>query len=131
MLIIVGSGSGKTNALLKKCEVVEIRHLNDSKAFTEYFQCVVHVYNNIDDYNPSRKKKGLIVFDDMIPDIMTNEKFRAIIKELFARCRKLNISLVFITECYFSLPKEVRLNSTSTLFNNEDSQQMRVTKYCY
>ena len=70
------------------------------------------VYQNIDDYNPSRKRKILIVFDDMIADIMTNKKFQVIIKELFIRCRKLNISLVFITQSYFSVPKDVRLNST-------------------
>ena len=51
------------------------------------------VYENIDDYNPNRKRKILIVFDDMIADIMTNKKFQLIIKELFIRCRKLNISL--------------------------------------
>ena len=51
----------------------------------------------IDDYNPNRKRKILIVFDDMIADVMTNKKFQAVIKELFIRCRKLNISLVFIT----------------------------------
>ena len=57
----------------------------------------------------------LIVFDDMIADIMSNKKFQAIIKELFIRCRKLNISLVFITQSYFSVPKDVRLNSTHYL----------------
>ena len=51
----------------------------------------------------------------MIRDIMTNKKFQAIIKELFIRCRKLNISLVFITQSYFSVPKDVRLNSTHYL----------------
>ena len=70
------------------------------------------VYENIDNYNPKRDWKFLIVFDDMIGDIMTNKKFQAIIKELFIRCRKLNISLVFITQSYFSVPKDVRLNST-------------------
>ena len=55
------------------------------------------IYNNIDDYNPTSKRKILIGFDDMIAHIMTNEKFQAIIKELFIKCRKLNISLVFIT----------------------------------
>ena len=53
-----------------------------------------------------------IVFDDMIADIMTNKRFQAIIKELFIRCIKLNISLVFITQSYFSVPKDVRLNTT-------------------
>ena len=55
------------------------------------------------------------IFDDMIADIMTNKNLQAIIKELFIRCRKLNISLVFITQSYFSVPKEVRLNSTHYL----------------
>ena len=68
------------------------------------------VYISIDDYNLKRKIKILIVFDDMIADIMTNKIFQAIIKELFIRCRKLNIYLVFITQSYFSVPKEVRLN---------------------
>ena len=70
------------------------------------------VYENIDNYNPKRDWKFLIVFDDMIGDIMTNKKCQAIIKELFIRCRKLNISLVFITQSYFSVPKDVRLNTT-------------------
>ena len=69
------------------------------------------VYNNMNDYIPTRKRKILIVFDDMINDIMTNKKFQAIVKELFIRCRKLNISLVFIRQSYFSVPKKVRLNS--------------------
>ena len=73
------------------------------------------VYENINDYNPSRKIKILIVFDDMIADIMSNKKFQAMIKELFSRCNKLNISLVFITQCYFSVQKDVRLNSTHYL----------------
>ena len=69
------------------------------------------VYENIDDYNPSRKRKTLIVFDD----IMSNKKFQAIIKGLFIRCRKLNISFVFITQSYFPVPKDARLNSTHYL----------------
>ena len=63
----------------------------------------------------AQKEKKLIVFDDTIADIMTNRRFQAIIKELFIRCRKLNISLVFITQSYFSVPKDVRLNSTRYL----------------
>ena len=74
-------------------------------------QTLDDVYENIDDYNPNRKRKILIIFDDMIPDIMTNKQFQAIIKQLFIRCRKLSISLAFITQSYFSVPKDVRLNS--------------------
>ena len=73
------------------------------------------VYEDIVNYNPKRDKKVLIVFEDMIADIMANKIFKAIIKELFIRCRKLNISLVFITQSYFSVPKDVRLNSTHYL----------------
>ena len=64
------------------------------------------VYENIDDYSLSRKRKRkkLVAFDDMIADIMTNKTFQSKIKELFIRCRKLNISLVFITQSYFSVP---------------------------
>ena len=84
------------------------------------------VYENIHDYNSSRKRKILIVFDDMIADIMTNKKFQSIIKELFIRCRKLNISLAFITQSYFSVPKDVRLNSIHYLImkiNNKTELQ--------
>ena len=73
------------------------------------------VYENIDNYKPNKQRKILTVFDDMIVDIVTNKKFQAIIKELFIRCRNLNISLVFITNSYFSFLKDVRLNSTHYL----------------
>ena len=142
-MIAGGSGSGKTNTLLnlineqddidkiylyakdlskpkyeyliKKRENAGIKHLNNPNAFIECSNTMDDVYENINDYNPIRKRKKLIVFDDMIADIMGNKKFQAIIKELFIRCRKLNISLVFITQSYFFVPKDVRLNSTHYL----------------
>ena len=73
------------------------------------------VYEDIDDYNLSRKTKILIIFDNLIADIMSDKKFWSIIKDLFIRSRKLNISLVFITQSYFSVAKDVRLNSTHYL----------------
>ena len=86
------------------------------------------VYNNIDDFQPTKKRKNLIVFDDIIADITTNIKFHTIIQELFIRCRKLNISLVFITQSYFSAPKEARLNSTyysiTRIYNKRELQQI-------
>ena len=143
ILIIGGSGSGKTNTLfnlineqndidkiylyardlsepkyeylIKKREDAGIKHLNNPNAFIECSNTMDDVYENIDDYNPNRQRKILNVFDDMIADIMKNKKFQAIIKELFIRCRKLNIALVFITQSYFSIPKDVRLNSTHYL----------------
>ena len=81
------------------------------------------VYENIHDYNWSRKRKKLIVFDDIIADIMTNKKFLAIIKELFIRCRKLNILLVFITQSNLSVPKDVRLNSTYYLILKNNNKR--------
>ena len=105
----------KYEYLIKKREDAGIKHLNNPNAFIECSNTMDDVYENINDYNPIRKRKKLIVFDDMIADIMTNKKFQAIIKELFIRCRKLNISLVFITQSYFSVPKDVRLNSTHYL----------------
>ena len=87
------------------------------------------VCENIDDYNPTRKRKILIVFDDMIPDIMSNKKSQAIIKDLFIRCKKLNISLVFITQSYFSVPENVRLNSTHYLIMKINSKR-ELEKYC-
>ena len=98
--------------MIEKSEDVGMKHLNNPNGFIECSDTMDDVYENINDYNPSRKRKILIVFDCMIADIMTNKKFQAIIKELFIRCRKLNISLVFITQSYFSIPKDVRLNST-------------------
>ena len=105
----------KYQFLIKKRENAGIKNLNDPSAVIEYSNTMDDVYNNMDDYNPKRKRKILIVFDDMIADIMTNKRFQPIIKELFIRCRKLNISLVFITQPYFSVPKEIRLNSTHYL----------------
>ena len=132
ILIIGGSGSGKTNTLLnlineqkdidkiylyakdlsepkyeyliKNRENAGIKHLNDSKVFIECSNTMDDVYQNIDDYHLNRKRK-IIVFDDMIADIITNKKFEAILKELLIRCRKVNMSLVFITQSYFSVPK--------------------------
>ena len=109
ILIIGGSGSGKTNALLnlideqnnmdkiylyakelsdpnyeyliKKRKKTGIKHFNDSNTFIECSNTMDDVYENIDDYNPKRKRKIFIIFDDMIADIMSNKKFQTIIKE--------------------------------------------------
>ena len=70
------------------------------------------VYKNIEDYNPRKKRKVVIVFDDIIADMINNERLNPIVTELFIRGRKINISIVFITQSYFKVPKGVRLNST-------------------
>ena len=114
--------------LNKKRKNTGIKHLNDLKVFIEHLNTMDDISNNIDDYNPTRKRKILFVFDDMIADIMTNKKFQAIIKELFIRCRKLNIYFVFITQSYFSVPKKVRLNYTCyfimKIFNKRELQNI-------
>ena len=103
----------KYEYLMKKREDAGIKHLNNPNAFTECSNTMDDVYENINDYNLIRKRKKLIVFDDMIADIIGNKTFQVIIKELFLRCRKLNISLVFIAQSYFCVPKDVRLNTTN------------------
>ena len=116
----------KYEYLIKKREDAGIKNVNNPNAFIVCSNTMDDVYEDIDNYNPKRNKKVLIVFDDMIADIMTNKKFQSIIKELFIRCRKLNISLVFITQSYFSVPKDVRLNSRHYLImkiNNKKELQ--------
>ena len=103
----------KYKYLINKTESVGINLLNDSKkAFIEYSNDTHDVYKNIDNYNPDKENKILIVFDDMIADMINNKKLNSIVTELFIRGRKLNISLIFITQSYFKVPKDVRNNTT-------------------
>ena len=69
-------------------------------------------YKNINYYNSNKKNKILAVFDDMMADMIHNKKLNSIVTELFVRGRKLNISLIFITQSYFKVPKDVKLNTT-------------------
>ena len=87
----------KYQVLIDKRESVGLKHFNDSKAFTEYSNDMQDVYKNIDEYNPGRKRKILIVFDDIIADMINNKKLNSIVTELSIRGRKINISLVFNT----------------------------------
>ena len=141
ILIIGGSGSGKTNALLNlinnqpdidkiylhakypyetkylslinKRESTRLKHFNDPKAFIEYSNDKQDVYKNTCEYNSDKERKILIVFDDMIADMINNKKLNSIVTDLFIRGRKLNISLLFITQSYFKVPKDVRLTFLS------------------
>ena len=140
ILIIAGSVSGKTDALsnlinkqpdidkiylyakdpyeanyqflINKRESTELKHFNDLKPFIEHSNDMQDVYKNNDEHNIDKERKILIVFDDMIADVINNKKLNSIVAELFIRDRKLNISLIFITQSYFKVPKDVRLNST-------------------
>ena len=133
MLIITGSGFGKTNSLfdlisqqpdidknysyakypfevknqllINKQEGTRLKYLNDSKAFIEWSNDMGDIYKNIEKYNPNKKCKNLIVFDDMIADILSTKKCNPILSELFIRVRKLNIPLAFVTQSYFAVTK--------------------------
>ena len=102
----------KYEFLINKREQAGIKNLNDPHTFIEYSDDMNDVYADISNYNKKRKNKVLIVFDDMIADIEYNKNFSKMIKELFYRGRKMNISIVFITQCYFRALKDARLNST-------------------
>ena len=95
----------KYQYLINKRESVGINHFNDPKAFIEYSNDMHDVYKNIDDYNPDKENKILIVFDDMIADMINNRMLDSILTELFIRGRKLNTSLAFIMQSYFKVPK--------------------------
>ena len=140
LLIVSGSGSGKTNVLLNlienqpdidkiylyakdpyeakyqyllsKRESVGINHCNDPKAFIEHSNDMYDVYKNIIYCNLDKENKILIVFDDMIADMINKKKLNSVVTDLFIRGRKLSISLVFITQSYFKVLKDVRLNTT-------------------
>ena len=105
----------KYQYLINKRENVVINHFNNPKAFIDYSNDMHDIYENIDDYNSDKENKILIVFDDVIADMINNKKLNSIVSELFIRGRNLNISLVFITQSYFKVPKDVCLNATHFL----------------
>ena len=97
--------------LINRWESTVLKHFNDSKAFIEYSNDVDDIHKNIEKYNPNKKCKILIIFDDMIVDMVSNGKLNPIVTELSIRGRKLSISLVFITQSCFAVSKNIRLNS--------------------
>ena len=93
-------------------EKVGIEILRNPKAFTDYSQTIDDVYENLEDYNPTNKRRVLLVFDDMTTYMESIKKLNSIVTELFVRGRKLNIAFVFISWSYFKVPKTIRLNVT-------------------
>ena len=160
ILTIGGSRSGKTNTLLnltnnqpdidkiylyakdpyedkyqfliKKRESIGINHFNDPKAFIEFSNDMEGVQKNINDYNLDKENKTLTVFDDMIADMINSKKLNSIVTELFIRGRKLNIYLGFITQPYFKVPKDVKLNTTHfftmRIPNRKELQQIAIIR---
>ena len=161
-MIIGPSGSGKTNYLLcsiqKDNNIIDKIYLyakdleepkykllmdkrekagtnfnNDPTAFNEHSNSMDDTLSNIEDYNKKRRRKVLIIFDDMISYVMSDKKAQQISKDLFIRCRKLNISLCFLTQSYFSVPKDVRLNCTHYILfklnNKRELQNIAIQSY--
>ena len=89
---------------INKREIEGIKNFNDSQAFFEYSNDMDDIFKNIEVYNRNKKRKILIVSDDMIADMLSDKKLNQK-TELFIRGRKINISLVFITQSYFDVPK--------------------------
>ena len=87
-----------------------MKDFNDFKAFIQHSNVIDNIYKNIEDYNLNKKRKILIVFEDMIADVLSTKKLNSIVTELFIRGRKLNSSLLFITQYYSAVPKDMRLN---------------------
>ena len=90
--------------LINRRKKVGIKKLKTSTAFIDYSQTIDDVYENLKDYDPLKKRKVLIVFDDMIADVEDNKKSSPIVIELFLRGTNLNMSLVFISQSYFKVP---------------------------
>ena len=103
----------KYKFLINKREKVSLRYFeNDPKAFIKYSNDMKDVYKNTEHYDSEKENELLIVFDDIISDMIKNKKPNLIVTELFTRDRSLNISIVFITQSYLKVPKEIRLNTT-------------------
>ena len=102
----------KNQFLIKKRESAGLKHFNHPKTFIEYSSDVQDVNKNIEGNNKGKTRKILMVFDDMISDMINNKKLNPLVTELFIRGRKLKISFVFTTQSFFKVPKDVRLNST-------------------
>ena len=105
-----------------------IKTLKDPKTFIDYSQTIDDVYENLEDCNPPKKRIVLTVFDDMSEDIESNQKLSHIFTELLLRGIKFNISLVFISQSYFKVPKTIRLNATHYIImktpNKRELQQI-------
>ena len=99
----------KYQYLIIKREKLGLDHFDDPKTFIEYSNDMQDAYKDIEGYNPKNNRKVLIVFDGMIADVINDKKLDSIVNELFIRCRKINISIVFITQAYFKVPRVVRL----------------------
>ena len=94
--------------------------------FIEHSNSMDDIYDDIEDYNKKRKRKVLIIFDDMISHVMSDKKAQQVLKDLFIRCRKLNILLCFLSQSYFSVQKDIRLNCTHyIIFKSNNKRELQ------
>ena len=116
----------KYQLIISKCKSVGPKYCNSPKSFIECSND--NVYENTDEYNQNKKRKILILIDDMIADMLSNKRRIPVVTKSFIRGRKLNISLVFITQCYCAMPKDISLNSTHyfimNILNKQEPQQI-------
>ena len=116
----------KCQVLANKCKSLGLKYCDDPKAFVEFSNDIDDTFENIDEYNPNKKHKILIVFDDVIAYVPSNKKLNLILTELLIRCRKLNISLVFYhTMLFHSVKKNIK-----TLIYYEKFKDKRALAYC-
>ena len=120
----------KYKSLIDKREKAGINFNNDPNAFIEYSNSMDDILSDVEDYKETTKRKTLIIFDDMISHVMSDKNAQQILNDLFIRCRKLNISHCFLTQSYFSVPKNVRLNCTHYILfklnNRRESQNIAI-----
>ena len=118
--------------LIDKTEKARINFNDNPTAFIEYSNSVDDILPKTENYNKKRKRKVLIIFDDMTSRVMSDKKAQQVLKDLFIRCRKLNISLCFLTQNYLSVPKDVRLNCTHyvlfKLHNKRELQNIAINR---
>ena len=103
---------------MNKIESTGLKYLNDLKAFVEYSNNIDNIYKSSEEYNPDKKQNILIAFDDTTADMHNNKKFNKIVTDLFISGRKRNVYLVFITQSYFKVLKDGRLNTTHFVRKN-------------
>ena len=103
--------AARYQCIINKREKVGLKHYDDPRAFIKYSNDMQDAYKNIEECSLGMKRKILIVFDDMTSDMVDYKKLNPVVTELLIRDRKLSISVVFITQSYFKVPKDVRLNT--------------------
>ena len=129
-LYVKGALESKYQLFINGREKVRIKNLKNPKAFIDYSQTIDDVYENLEDYNPTKKRRVLIVFDDKIEDMESNKKLSPVVTELFLSERKLNILLAFISQSCFKVPKTIRLNATYFILKLPNKRELQQTA-CY